>query len=61
VERTVAAHPGPLFSLAHDEAMAQKVYAAHGLAPVRERCARVKTNMRGDPVMLCPLVRTGRP
>jgi hypothetical protein len=56
-QRTIAGHQGPLYSLGHDEAMASKVYAAHGLAPVRESCARVTSNMRGDRVLLCPLIR----
>ncbi|MCC6195235.1 MAG: hypothetical protein IT518_12265 [Burkholderiales bacterium] len=57
VERMIATHQGPLFSLSHDEKMAAQVYAAHGLAPVREKCVRVETNMRDVRVMLCPLIR----
>ena len=56
-ERAIRDHPGPLFSLAHDESMAAQVYAAHRLSPVPGSCSVVRTNMPGAPVTLCRLER----
>jgi hypothetical protein len=56
-EKAIREHPGPLFSLSHDESMAAQVYAAHRLAPVPGTCSVVRTNMPGAPVRLCRLER----
>ena len=60
-ERTIREHPGPLYSLSHDDAMAASVYAELRLAPVEATCTVVRTNMPGPRVRLCELSRVGAP
>ena len=60
-ESAIRDHAGPLYSLAHDDAMASSAYAAHKLAVVPGSCAPVQTNMPGATVSLCKLVRMEMP
>jgi len=56
-EGAIREHPGPLYSLSHDDTMASQVFAAHKLAVVPGSCTPVQTNMPGAAIQLCELAR----
>ena len=57
VERVIAEHRGPLFSIQTSKRLGDEALSAYGLRIESASCRKISSNMTADPMTLCELTR----